>query len=239
MLLNEPITLSVKEVLSQNFYVLNKNIGSFIGYGLVVAVVEVAIMLCIFYFLGNGSSLWVGLGLFFIFFSFSASSFFYIYFILSKSLNTLKNTENSSASLILEILSNFLPLLGLSSLLALLFIMGMSMLIIPGLLVIMIAYVALPVRLNEGKTITGAISRSAELTKGNRLKILSLVIIPFIPAFLAMPILILSSVTSTIIYLLFCGYIFLYVINLMAVTYHQLHDAKEGSSLKEIMDVFA
>lgn len=83
-------------------------------------------------------------------------------------------------------LSMFWPCLGLSILVNLGIIIGLVLLVVPGLFLMVCLSVALPTRVAEGPTVDNAMRRSFALTKGSRWQILGIILlgmlIYFVPA---------------------------------------------------------
>lgn len=77
-------------------------------------------------------------------------------------------------------LSRLLPALAVGLLAGICIVLGMFALIVPGLILLTMFYVAVPASVIERPGITGALGRSAELTKGHRWQILGLFILLFI-----------------------------------------------------------
>ena len=152
-------------------------------------------------------------------------------------------------------LSMIFPILGVAIVSFLLIILGFAALIIPGFIVITMLWVAVPAAVIERKGLS-ALSRSAELTKGYRWRILALLIaLFFIMILLSLPLGALSGIvvygamsgdgdfatSMTIIMALnwvlasFTGALSAVV---YAVSYHDLRVAKEGADTDQIASVF-
>jgi hypothetical protein len=140
-------------------------------------------------------------------------------------------------------MQRFLPILGVALLVALLAGLGMLALIVPGVILAMMWFVAIPVCVVEQRSVWASMQRSAELTKGHRWKIFGMMIL----------LLIISGVVSSLIALVvaFGGSIIVFIVNLIwtaiwgaffavvvAVTYHDLRVAKEGIDIEQIAGVF-
>lgn len=77
-------------------------------------------------------------------------------------------------------LRNFLPLIGLSILLAIGIGLGFILLIVPGVMLLCAWCVATPALVADRTGVIGAFGRSAELTRGNRWSIFGLLVILFV-----------------------------------------------------------
>ena len=74
-------------------------------------------------------------------------------------------------------LRSFLPLIVVSVLFAVAFVLGCIFLVVPGVMIACAWCVSVPAVVAEGAGITGAFGRSAELTRGNRWRIFALLLI--------------------------------------------------------------
>ena len=127
-------------------------------------------------------------------------------------------------------------------------LLGFLALIVPGLLAATLLFVAIPVAAFEDKKLFGSLSRSADLTKGNRWRVLGIVLI------LASAVLLLTLLLALVvgmlpnngaaqlltglaswIYLLIQG---LLISTLAAVTYFALRQANEGFEVDDLVAVF-
>ncbi|MFM8561540.1 MAG: YciC family protein [Solirubrobacterales bacterium] len=89
----------------------------------------------------------------------------------------------SVGELIKSINPRLLPLLGLSIVTGILIFIGFIFLIIPGIILSLIWFVAVPVLIIEDKGVFESMSRSGELTKHNRWRLLGLSILIYIAVF--------------------------------------------------------
>jgi hypothetical protein len=79
-------------------------------------------------------------------------------------------------------LRNFLPLIGLTILLAFAVVFGFVLLIVPGIMMLCAWCVALPSLVADRSGVFGAFGRSAELTRGNRWRIFALFVLLWVIA---------------------------------------------------------
>lgn len=137
------------------------------------------------------------------------------------------------------------PLLLTAGLVSLGIMLGLAVLVVPGLILWCMWSVAVPACVVERLSATGGMARSAELTKGVGLKIfgilllciLFMVAVMLAPAFAAellMPGTIASDVVSYITFIVPQAFYDVVV----AVIYFSLRESKEGVSLDSLADVF-
>ena len=162
-----------------------------------------------------------------------------IYGVLQK----LRN-QDFSVGQSLEIGVRFmLPILAVSILVGLAMILGLILLIVPGLILICMYYVAVPVCVAERPGIVASLSRSAFLTKGYRWRVFGILVVVAIANSLVQYLagLILAGVG---LYALVFGPLVLTSIVsafgavLNGVMYYQLRVAKEGVDIETIARVF-
>lgn len=138
--------------------------------------------------------------------------------------------------------SRALPVLGVAVLALIAILVGSILLVIPGLIVLTMLWVVIPVAVVERPGVMASLRRSSELTKGNRWRIIGIYFLMTL----------LSSLLSVVISLVSLGvpaleavlglaqFALLCAFNsvVMAVAYHDLRVAKEGVSVEEIAAVF-
>jgi len=141
-------------------------------------------------------------------------------------------------------LRRFLPILGLAIVMGLALMLATLLLVIPGLILFTIWFVALPACVVEQLGPFGSMGRSSQLTKGNRWKVFGLIIVLFLISGIVggMVNVVLGLLRSPI--LLMIGSLVwngiwgaLYSITVV-VTYHDLRVAKEGVDTDQIAAVF-
>ncbi len=139
--------------------------------------------------------------------------------------------------------ARFLPLIGLSILCGLGVMLGMVLLIVPGVILFCMWAVVVPACVVEGLGVTASMSRSADLTKGYRWQILGLLlllaIINWIGSFAIQ--LILGQASSTLAsigsFVWLAGWTGYWNCALI-MTYHDLRVAKEGIDTEQIASIF-
>jgi len=140
-------------------------------------------------------------------------------------------------------LRRFLPLMGLAFLVALLMVIGLILLIIPGLILYTIWFVSVAACVVERTGAWASMRRSRELTKGHRWKVFGIVLLLILLS-LVNPLLqvVLSAAGGAILALI--GTTIWTAIGsalssvLIAVTYYELRAAKEGIDIEQIASVF-
>lgn len=85
--------------------------------------------------------------------------------------------------LLKSITPKLLPLLGLTIVVGILVSIGLVLFIIPGIILALIWFVAVPVLIIEDKGVFDSMSRSGELTKGNRWRIFGLMLVVYVGVF--------------------------------------------------------
>jgi hypothetical protein len=89
----------------------------------------------------------------------------------------------TAGELLKSINPKLLPLLGLSIVVGVLVFIGLIFFIIPGIILALIWFVAVPVMIIENKGVFDSMSRSGELTKSNRWRLFGLMLVVYIGIF--------------------------------------------------------
>jgi hypothetical protein len=125
-----------------------------------------------------------------------------------------------------------LPIIGLEILLYIIFAIGFALFIIPGVILAMILAVALPALVVEDIGVFDSMSRSAELTKDNRMRILGvgiLMLLIILGVIIVTVLLIaITPILGAIVGLILGILLYPYVSMLAAVLYYRLVELKEG-----------
>jgi hypothetical protein len=153
-------------------------------------------------------------------------------------------------------LARFFPVLGVAVLSGLAIGGGFLLLIIPGIIIYCMLYVSTPAAVLERPGITGALSRSRELTQGHKLEIFGLLfvvgIVNFALSYLAQDLLVdaegltsfseeaVSSLIRRAIYVQLALNVIIGSLGgvMQAVAYYYLRNEKEGTSADELARVF-
>jgi hypothetical protein len=143
----------------------------------------------------------------------------------------------------------FLPLIGVAILVGLLFWLGIVLLIVPGLIVYAMYYVAAPICIAEQAGVGASLSRSRFLTRGHRLQIFGAFVLIWVVwlianiAITSAVIALAGPVTTALRAVQVISYVvpaFLGAFNavLVGVFYYQLRVAKDGVDIDKIASVF-
>jgi hypothetical protein len=140
-------------------------------------------------------------------------------------------------------LSRFVPLLGVGILTALGFLAGFIALIIPGFILMVMWAVAVPACVVEKTGSVDSLTRSSELTKGNRWLIFAIILIVGIAVATLDNILQTASLMAGIgvyfvVLFVWQGVSQAFSAVLVAVMYHDLRVSKEGGDVNRIASVF-
>lgn len=141
-------------------------------------------------------------------------------------------------------LTRFVPLIGLLLCLGISVGLATLLLVIPGVIVFLMWYIAVPACVIERQGPFGSLRRSAELTKGSRWKILGIIVILSIVSWLAQIIVqivaaAVAGTTAAIVAAFLCSaLIAAYRAILVAVIYHDLRVARDGIDIERIAAVF-
>ena len=141
-------------------------------------------------------------------------------------------------------LTRFLPIIGLTILEGLGFWIGFMLLIIPGVMLMIRWFVAVPVCIVERLGPFECMKRSAQLTKGHRWKVFGIMILLYVGAGIVNQIITytLTAVGGTMLGLfgtliwntVWGAFFAIFVV----VTYFELRVAKEGVNIEQIVSVF-
>ena len=141
-------------------------------------------------------------------------------------------------------ISRMLPVLGVAILMGIGVAIGFILLIVPGLILMCVWYVAIPAAVIERPGVIGAFGRSAELTKGHRWTIFAVYLIFFVigvgvGVFLVGSVMATQSVVVTVIVSVVIGMLVaIWSGAAQAVAYHDLRVKKEGIDSDAIAAVF-
>ncbi len=142
-------------------------------------------------------------------------------------------------------LARFLPLLGVAIVCGVAIVIGFALLIVPGLILLCIWYAAGAVCVVEQRGVFASMSRSAELSKGYRWKILGLLLIVGIADLAVVEGVIARSavrsveaLVGSLVVLIIQLYATAFGSVLVALVYYCLRSIKEGIDIDRIADVF-
>jgi uncharacterized membrane protein len=133
---------------------------------------------------------------------------------------------------------------GIAVLTTILVMIGMILVIVPGIIIALMICLAIPVLMVENPGITGSLKRSRALTKGYRWHLFGLFLLAFVITTIVnvvgpMPFnMVLPEVVGLVVSALIQLFTTVFLAVLLAVTYHDLRVAKEGVSTAQIAAVF-
>lgn len=159
---------------------------------------------------------------------------------------TVKDLNGQAVNLgecVTQALGKILPLIGLGILMTLGIMLGLVLLVIPGLILALMWIVSSPVMMAEDKGIIDSLKRSAELTKGSKRWILLLFVVYMVIAsvlgLFMMPFAFAGTVGVTIIGLIINTLTGAIQGTGIAAVYVDLRIVKEGGNTDALADVFA
>ena len=141
-------------------------------------------------------------------------------------------------------LGRLLPIIGVAICVGIGVFFGSLLLLVPGLILMTMWYVAIPVCVVEQKGPLASMGRSSELTKGHRWKIFGMILLVVIGGAIASAIILalLSALKITVLailgHLIWNGVWGAFYAIFVVVTYHDLRVAKEGVDVHQIAAVF-
>lgn len=237
---------SVGDVLSKSFSTLFRNVIPFSAIGMII---YLPFFLATFW-LGNETQisnpqldleivyLWLGSLLFlfiFIFVAYGAVTF--------GTIRDLQGRPATFGQIISKGFSRFFPLIGVAIVSTIAVGLGFILFVIPGFIVAMVIYVAVPATVVEKVGVFEALSRSADLTRGFRWKIFGLYLMVLLINIVAGIIIGIFSLAGTLISSIVdvgansVSLAFGAVV--AAVAYQELRRVKEGVDIDSIASVFA
>jgi hypothetical protein len=137
-----------------------------------------------------------------------------------------------------------LPIIGVAICVSIGVFLGSLLLLVPGLILMTMWYVATPVCVVEQKGPLASMGRSSELTKGHRWKIFGMILLVVFGGAIASAIVLGllslsgSSVLVALVSLVWNGVWGAFYATFVVVTYHDLRVAKEGVDVHQIASVF-
>ncbi|HEY6254877.1 MAG TPA: hypothetical protein VIY51_03700 [Xanthobacteraceae bacterium] len=142
-------------------------------------------------------------------------------------------------------LRRFLPVIGLAIAVSLLIGAGLVLLIVPGVIVYTMTFVATPVCVVEELGVSASMERSAQLTKGHRWKILGMALLVVIPGGLVSGLIDVigesidvGTVVTSAAQVIWEGIWGAYYAVLAIATYQELRTVKDGVDTEQIAAVF-
>jgi hypothetical protein len=164
--------------------------------------------------------------------------------ILYGALQKMRGQEFSVGTSLAQGLARFFPILGMLICFGIGVGIGSLLLVVPGIMLLVAWYVALPACIIERMGPFQSLTRSAELTKGNRWRIFGIMVVIYAASDLVQIVvqLVLLSIGGTIVSVIgvFAWISFFQAFNsiVIAVVYHDLRVAREGVDIDHIAAAF-
>ncbi len=164
--------------------------------------------------------------------------------ILYGAIQKMRGQEFSIGTSLVQGLARFFPILGMLICLAIGIGIGCLLLVVPGIMLLVAWYVALPACVIERMGPFQSLTRSAELTKGNRWRIFGLMVVMYAASDVVQIVvqLVLFSIGGTAVSVIgvFAWMSFFQAFNsiVIAVVYHDLRVAREGVDIDHIAAAF-
>jgi hypothetical protein len=174
--------------------------------------------------------------------------FFFLSIILQSSLivasaNDLAGKPVNFGACVSSAVAKLFPLIGLGIVIAFGVGIGFVLIVIPGVILYLMWMIAVPVMMVENQRVFASLGRSAELTKGSRLKLLGLIIVFVIfSIIIAIPIGVISLISPSLSVI---SSALLSTVSAavgaagIAAVYIELRGSKEGTSSDQLAKVFA
>ncbi len=159
--------------------------------------------------------------------------------------NSIKGQQVSFSQMLSKGLSIVFPVIGLSIVIFMIVALGTILLIIPGIILFTMFYVAIPVKVIESVGISDCLTRSKSLTDGHKWGIFGLlVIISIASAILNMAVtssivMMGSFIIPSILLYVLTAYITAFAAVMSAMVYYELRSEKEGIDIDQLSEVFA
>ncbi|PXW75095.1 hypothetical protein C7451_10764 [Blastomonas natatoria] len=245
---SQPAEFSIANVFSNTFGVIVRNAALFLGLSLViVGLPQLGMGLFVSPGVADPATVFLSPAL-----MLSSVAGYFVFLFLSiilqaslivASANDLAGKPVNFGECVSRAIAKLLPLIGLGIVVAIGISIGLVMLIIPGVILYLMWMVAVPALMVENLSVAEALSRSAALTKGSRLKLLGLIIVFFIfSMIIAIPIGVISMISAS---LSVVSSALLSTVSAavgaagIAAIYLELRGTKEGASSEELASVFA
>lgn len=245
---SRPADFSISNVFSNTFGVIARNAPLFLGLSLViVGVPQFLIGMLVNPETVDATSLFTSAST--ILASLAGYIFyFFLSIVLQSSLivasaNDLAGKPVDFGSCVNRALAKLLPLIGLGIVVAFGIAIGFVFFIVPGVILYLMWMIAVPVMMVEDRAVFDSLSRSSELTKGSRWKLLGLIIVFFIfSMIIGIPIGLLSLISTS---LSAVSSALLSTVSAavgaagIAAVYIELRGSKEGTSSEQLASVFS
>lgn len=245
---SQPAEFSISNVFNNTFGVIARNAAIFLGLSLViVGLPQLGIGMYVTPAASDPTALFTSAGAIVTsivgYFVFLFLSIILQASLIVASANDIAGKPVNFGECVSRAVAKLLPLIGLGIVVAVGISIGLVMLIIPGIILYLMWMVAVPAMMVENLDVSGALSRSAALTKGSRLKLLGLIVVFIIFSWIiAIPIGLVSMISPS---LSIVSSALLSTVSAavgaagIAAVYIELRATKEGASTEQLASVFA
>ena len=164
--------------------------------------------------------------------------------LIRATIEDLNGKQPSMRDCLATAVSVLLPVLGLAILVGLGVGLGLVLLIVPGIMLAIRWSISVPVLVQERPGVTASMGRSAFLTKGSRWPLLGLFVIIIFASFgiqaaLATASLAFGLIAGVVIQALVQSVLSIVMSTATAVSYVELRQVKEGTSVGELAEIFS
>lgn len=245
---SQPAEFSISNVFTNTFGVIARNAAIFLGLSLViVGLPQLGIGMYVTPAASDPTALFTSAGAIVTsiigYFVFLFLSIILQASLIVASANDIAGKPVNFGECVSRAVAKLLPLIGLGIIIAVGISIGLVMLIIPGIILYLMWMVAVPAMMVENLGVGGALSRSAALTSGSRLKLLGLIVVFIIFSWIiAIPIGLVSLISPS---LSIVSSALLSTVSAavgaagIAAVYIELRGTKEGASTEQLASVFA
>ncbi|MDW6023989.1 hypothetical protein SAZ10_19775 [Mesorhizobium sp. BAC0120] len=164
--------------------------------------------------------------------------------LIRATIEDLSDRSPSIGDCISTALSVLLPAIGIGLLAGIGVVIGFALLIVPGIILFLRWSLAVPVLVQERQGVLGSMGRSSALTKGSRWALFGLFLILVIAAIIiqwvfGMIVPVLGSVLGLVVAALVQSILSMVFSTASAVSYVELRQVKEGTSVQELAKIFS
>jgi hypothetical protein len=228
----------VGRVLGRTFWVLSRNFWKFV---LVSGIASLPMVLLLRRSTADASASIQSVGLMLLGFCLAVVvGMFCQAIVLNGAFQGMRGRPVSLVESLQTVLRHFFPILGLIAFVSFCAVLGLMLLIIPGLIVLTVWFVAMPACVVEKLGPFQSLARSARLTGGYRWKVFGLMLPISVADYVVSPVLDLipAAPLADIGSLIWSAIYYAFYAIAVVVAYHDLRVAKEGVDIEQIAAVF-
>jgi hypothetical protein len=164
--------------------------------------------------------------------------------LIRATIEDLNGRQPSIGDCISTAISVLLPAIGMSLLAGIGIMIGFVLLVVPGIVLALRWCIAVPALVQERQGVLGSMGRSAALTKGSRWALLGLFLILVVAALaiqwvFGMVALLLGSTLGVVVGALVQSILSMVFSTATAVSYVELRQVKEGTSVQDLAEIFS